>query len=134
MWEVTTIAGNPYQNGFKDGKGDEALFHLPRGLSMSFRGNLLVADEEEGIIREFNLKTSHVTTFPGKIQSAFSVRENSRGNLFVADHVGHVIWMTNGDGNFKLKAGNLGQRGDFDGISASFFSPRDIEFDSEENL
>src|SRR4051794_26248976 len=62
---VTTIAGVPDKEGFKDGDCSTALFNEPHGLAFDNEANLLVADANNNRIRLINLKTSTVSTLVG---------------------------------------------------------------------
>jgi len=39
---------------YKDGKGSDAMFHTPKGISVDFRGNIIVADTENNRIRRIS--------------------------------------------------------------------------------
>ena len=52
--QVSTIAGNPNQIGFKDGIGNVAQFYGPRGICVDKNENLFVCDYENHLIRKIN--------------------------------------------------------------------------------
>ena len=59
---VTTFAGTCGAYGFQDGIGTQARFSYPMGLSFSARWGLLVADEQNHVLRPIDLPTAAVTT------------------------------------------------------------------------
>ncbi|NOK62074.1 MAG: hypothetical protein GFH27_549321n61 [Chloroflexi bacterium AL-W] len=64
--QVTTIVGQPGEQGVTDGGGREALLSFPRGLSISTDGTFaLVADFSNSTIRQIALDTNSVTTLAG---------------------------------------------------------------------
>jgi len=52
--QVSTIAGNPNQFGFKDGIGNEAKFWNPDGICVDRNENLFVCDYDNHSIRKIN--------------------------------------------------------------------------------
>ena len=59
---VTTFAGTCRLYGFADGVGTAARFSYPMGFSFSPRWGLLLADEQNHVVRAIDLKTAAVTT------------------------------------------------------------------------
>jgi hypothetical protein len=59
---VTPFAGTCRAYGFKDGVGTEARFSYPMSLSFSPRWGLLLADEQNHVVRAIDLNTAAVTT------------------------------------------------------------------------
>jgi hypothetical protein len=59
---VTTFAGTCTAYGFQDGVGTAARFSYPMSLSFSARWGLLLADEQNHVLRAIDLNTAAVTT------------------------------------------------------------------------
>jgi hypothetical protein len=59
---VTTFAGTCRSYGFANGVGTQARFSYPMGLSFSPRWGLLVADEQNHVVRVIDLDTATVST------------------------------------------------------------------------
>ncbi|MFZ4859820.1 MAG: M6 family metalloprotease domain-containing protein [Desulfuromonadaceae bacterium] len=62
--EVTTIAGNAAEAGYKDGVGAAARFNGPTGITTDGI-NLYVTDKDTNIIRQVVIATGKVTTLAG---------------------------------------------------------------------
>jgi hypothetical protein len=62
MYLVSTIAGK--QEGYRDGKGEDALFADPRGICMDKAKNLFVADTANHCIRKIT-PDGYVSTYAG---------------------------------------------------------------------
>ncbi|MGZ3442525.1 MAG: hypothetical protein ACXVDD_23550, partial [Polyangia bacterium] len=63
--EVTTFAGAATMFGAQDGVGDNARFFFPMGLVHDGKGNLYVADSENGAVRRIEVATRAVSTYVG---------------------------------------------------------------------
>ncbi len=66
---VSTIAGRLGMPGFRDGQGEEALFHREIGLRLGIDGNLWIVDSENYMVRKMS-PSGVVTTVGGN--SSFS--------------------------------------------------------------
>jgi hypothetical protein len=68
---VATLAGHASSFGSTNGMGTNALFHLPRGVSLSPNGMFaLVADTDNHQIRHIVISTSSVTTLAGNTEGS----------------------------------------------------------------
>ena len=103
---VTTIAGNG-TGGYENGIGTLAQFNGPKGAAIDYTNKILyVADTNNQIIRNINLKTNNVDLFAGVPFTTGNTTGNvyetmfnnpqglycsSAGNLFVADSNNNVV-------------------------------------------
>jgi sugar lactone lactonase YvrE len=98
---VSLVAGRPGIAGYADGNGDSALFNSPLGIVIGDKGNILVADSQNNVVREIfpdgdvttylgiagtngdhnGHLTSHDSTFGNPISLAY----DSLGELFILD-------------------------------------------------
>jgi sugar lactone lactonase YvrE len=62
---IHTVAGTG-QPGFRDGKGPTAQFNGPKHLCVDGSGNVYIADDANGAIREFDPHSNQVTTILGQ--------------------------------------------------------------------
>ncbi|MBL9212315.1 MAG: immunoglobulin domain-containing protein [Opitutaceae bacterium] len=103
--EVSTLAGMPDQTGHVDGMGNQARFGIPMGIAADAAGNLFISDYGLDVIRKCSPQ-GVVTTVAGRrdadrttdglgIQAEFDrpagIATDSRGNLYVAEILGHGI-------------------------------------------
>jgi sugar lactone lactonase YvrE len=65
--EVTTFAGAATMFGAVDGVGDAARFFYPLDIVYDGKGNLYVADSENGAIRRIEIATRAVSTYVGAL-------------------------------------------------------------------
>jgi sugar lactone lactonase YvrE len=134
---VTTLAGQPGQAGSADGTGAAAQFHGPMGLSQDQRGNLLVADAGNGLIRRVTGQ-GVVTTLSGQPPASGSadgtgaaasfhrplgLAVDGAGRVLVADAMNHTIRAVTSAGQVTTLAGTAGTPGAVDGTSGTFFGP-----------
>ncbi len=146
---VSTVAGSSVQ-GFRNGASAEARFAFPRGVAIDAGGNIIVADQNNNLIRSIT-PGGTVTTIAGddaglrfgstdgtgtmaRFWSPAGVAIDAGGNIIVADL-----------GSFRIRsiATNLlvstiagSSRGFTDGASATaqFDRPRGVAIDTSGNI
>jgi len=142
--KVTTLAGVPEQSGDRDGDAQQALFNEPWGLCVDRLGNIYVADTRNNKIRKIT-KEGIVSTYAGSgnfgttdgqgssatFGNPTGLESDANGNLYVADHLTHIIRKIDQNGNVSTLAGKSYQTGDADGMgrSASFNRPYGLTLD-----
>lgn len=154
---VSTLAGplTGSQGGFHDGKGADAMFLAPVGITLAPDGFLYVGDYENYKIRKVSLD-GEVTTLSGRsldnrpvgelidgdistasFNAPFGITADKDKNLYVADKYNNRIRKISSDG----KVSSLGKSGYFtsgdqDGpvAEASFREPVGIVVDHAGNL
>jgi len=151
-----------YLHGFNNGRGNEASFNLPSGLTVDLRGNIYVADTGNNVIRRVTPLGS-VTTVAGSGQRFFrdGKREEAcfnhpngivvdlQNNLYVADYGNNSIRRITCEGNVMTIVGSPVQLAGFvDGSGdlnptrtkvpflhrATFNNPSAITIDPSRNL
>ena len=141
---VTTLAGTPGVSGVLDGVGQAALFYEPWGLCVDDSGNVFVADTRNNKIRKIT-PDGTVTTIAGSGNFGTSngfgtgatfgnptgIEVDATGNIYVADHLTHIIRKIDALGFVTTIAGKPYQMGDADGIGnqASFRRPYGLTLD-----
>jgi sugar lactone lactonase YvrE len=130
---VTPVAGSADTPGFADGSGSAAQFNRPYGLAQASDGALLVADQNNHVIRRVTLDGT-VTTFAGTgsagndngpaASASFNAPEAIAvvgDDVYVADPGDHRVRHISG-GNVDTFAGD-GTAGfvDASGATAEFF-------------
>ena len=143
--EVSTLAGSV--RGFADGKGNEARFDCPSGITIDESGNLYVADGGNHRIRKVT-PLGEVSTLAGSVKGFANGKGNEArfdfpsgitidksGNLYVADTNNHCIRKVTPSGEVSTFAGS-GMEGFADdrGSAARFYRPQGITIDAEDNL
>lgn len=159
LWAVDTasgtaslLAGKQDEVGYRDGTGSAALFNSPWGMALDDKGNLLVADSSNHVLRQIAIASGAVTTLAGRaaqIGSADGLGERARfssasgivgdgqGNLFAVDRGNHVVRkVVIASGQVTTFAGSPGRPGASDGVgvAASFSRPEGITSDGQGNL
>jgi len=149
--EVSTLAGSNEENneGFADGKGSAALFHMPTNMVLDTAGNLYVVDSYNHRIRKVTPE-GEVSTFAGsgeqgiadgkgiaaQFRVARGITMDVAGNLYVIDN--HHIRKVTPEGEVSLFAGgaawNSWGYADGPGSAALFYGPSDITIDAKGNL
>jgi len=156
--QVTTVAGSgpsgPF-GGLVDGPADSARLFGPEGLTVDAQGDIFVADTLNSRIRRISsdgMVTTVAGSGPGTVygfdgalvdgpadEARFNdpsdVAVDAAGNLYVTDHLNHVIRKITPDGEVSTFAGT-GEPGAIDGVGteASFEMPNRIAIDQEGNL
>lgn len=148
---VTTLAGEPQQEGNSDGIGKGAHFRSPQGVAVDAAGNVYVADTRNDAIRK--IATSGVVSTlagnfgPGRADGTGSAASFYRptgitvgagGNLYVSDTDNNLIRKVTPAGVVTTIAGGteFSNSGSTDGTGrdARFASPYDIAADAAGNL
>lgn len=145
---VSTFAGSG-NAAAADGNGTAASFNSPVGLAWDRNGNLLVADQDNSLIRQIT-PAGDVTTFAGagkagmknatnKLNAQFNHPEglavDAAGNVFVADRDNHRIRKIDTTGAVTTFAGSGSAKlADGKGTAASFNEPTSLLFDDAGNL
>lgn len=146
--QVVTIAGSGIP-GDSDGSGLEATFNEPWGICVGVDGNLYVADTRNNLIRKISPE-GMVSTFAGSgnfggsdgqgINATFGnptgIETDANGNLYIADHLTHVIRKISPAGFVTTVAGILGSPGseDGNGSNARFYRPYGLTLDNDGNI
>ncbi|MES2410232.1 MAG: T9SS type A sorting domain-containing protein [Bacteroidota bacterium] len=142
--EVTTFAGST--QGYTDGAGSAAQFHLPYGVATDAAGNVYVGDQNNHKIRKIT-PTGVVTTFAGSTQGSddgivtvakfnnpHGVATDAAGNVYVADLLNHRIRKITPSGVVSTFAGSSQGYADGPGASARFYSPTGVATDGSGNV
>jgi gliding motility-associated-like protein len=150
---VTILAGSGVA-GNKDGIGTAASFSEPWGLTVDSLGVVYVADTKNNKIRKI-LPDGTVTTLAGTgnfgltdssnpLAASFGnptgVAVDTKGNIYVGDHLTHLIRKISKTGVVTTLAGNKtlypNNFGLVDGLgqSAKFYRPYGIEVDKDGNV
>jgi sugar lactone lactonase YvrE len=128
---VTLLAGHPGCPGLLNGKGDVALFSIPYGVVVLPNGTIIVADEDNHVLRAVTL-AGDVTTYAGdggngtvdgpRLSARFSqplaLAVDAAGDLFVTDVGAHRIRRVAADGTVTTVAGD-GTAGFMNGTGAA---------------
>lgn len=143
---VTPLAGSDGVAGFANGNGINARFNRPYGAAILRDGSILVADQNNHLIRKISL-SGDVTTFAGSgfqgsadgsiLNSSFNFPEDvsvgKNGETYVADHDNHVVRLISA-GQVSTIIGD-GKPGfvDADGVKAEVFGMEGIGIDPTGN-
>jgi gliding motility-associated-like protein len=150
---VITLAGsgNP---GSANGTGSVASFNEPWGLCVDSLGNVYVADTKNNRIRKIT-PSGVVTTLAGTGNFGFTdnanplaasfgnptgICINESGELYIADHLTHLIRKIAPNGAVSTLAGNkIGYPNNFGsqngtGSAARFYRPYGIDLDQQGNI
>ncbi|MGD0263000.1 MAG: immunoglobulin domain-containing protein, partial [Verrucomicrobiota bacterium] len=148
-WASSTLAGSP-SRGSADATGSAARFYWPSGSAVSSAGNVLVADTQNGTIREVTTDgvVSTLAGLAGSYGSADGTGGNARfygpqgiavdsvGTAYVADTVNATIRKITAGGVVSTLAGSPGTNGCADGTgsAARFYEPQGLAVDSAGNV
>lgn len=149
---VTTVAGSG-NSGNNDGQGIAASFNEPWALTLDTLGNIYVADTKNNKIRKIST-TGYVSTLAGA--GSFGIKDSPNpliatfgnptgiaidkyGNLFIGDHLTHLIRKIDTNGEVTTFAGDRNYPNsdgfvDGNGQAAKFNRPYGIEIDKFGNL
>ncbi len=152
---VSTIAGNGTA-GYSGDAGPATAAELagPDDLALDGSGDLYIADSNNNVVREVNLKTGIITTVGGTGTAGYSgdggpataaslsdpdgIALNGSGNLFIADTNNNAVREVNlKTGTITTVAGTGAQGDSGDGgpaISAEVNAPEGIAVDGSGNL
>ncbi|MCF8248233.1 MAG: gliding motility-associated C-terminal domain-containing protein [Saprospiraceae bacterium] len=146
---VSTLAGLAGTTGSTNGVGVEARFNEPWGLCATPSGTVFVADTKNNKIRKI-LPDGTVSTVAGTgnfgstngpaLSSTFGnptgIEVDAAGNIYVADHLTHIIRKITPNGTVSTLAGMAYIPGDTNGTgpSAQFWRPYGLTLDNQGNI
>ena len=146
---VTTLAGQHGQSGSADGQGTNARFNEPWGLCATANGTLYVADTKNNKIRKVtpdgvvstvagtgNYGTSDGAALASTFGNPTGIEVDQAGNIYVADHLTHIIRKISTNGTVTTLAGTPYIPGDQDGAGsqAQFRRPYGLTLDNDGNI
>ncbi|GAB4251235.1 MAG: hypothetical protein Kow0027_15100 [Saprospiraceae bacterium] len=146
---VTTLAGQHGESGSLDGQGTNARFNEPWGLCVTTDGTVYVADTKNNKIRKVtpegivttvagtgNYGTSNGAALASTFGNPTGIEIDDAGNLYVADHLTHIIRKISPGGTVTTIAGTPYIPGDQDGTGnqAQFWRPYGLTLDNEGNI
>ena len=135
---VTVLAGTAGQHGLVNGTGSAARFDRPYGMKLASDGALLVADQNNNVIRRVTLG-GVVTTFAGAMANTPAAAGSDNGpvasasfkapealgifndTVFVADQGNHLVRMISGGMVTTLAGDGTAGFVDAPGTAAEFF-------------
>jgi len=83
---VTTVAGAAGAAGFMNAMGTAARFRNPTGLAFDAAGQrLFISDANNGCVRQYDVKTTMVTTVSSTLTQPDGLAWDGSGTLYVAD-------------------------------------------------
>jgi len=148
---VTTLAGQPRNEGSADGRGGQARFFCPAGLAVDKTGNVYVADSGNNLIRKVTPR-GVVTTLAGQLNyieggadgrgkaahffHPEGLAVDTAGNVYVTDTGDATIRRLTPAGEVETLGGFAGATGTTDGAgrAARFTMPLDVTIDGAGNL
>ena len=147
---VSTVAGVAGLAGSRNGAANQATFNEPWGIYPCDNGILFVADTRNNRIRKI-MPNGTVSTYAGtgtfggtngnRLTSSFgnpvSITFDSKGQMFVSDHLTHVIRKIDTTTNLvSIVAGAVLQNGFISstGAAARFNRPYGIKIDKNDNI
>jgi sugar lactone lactonase YvrE len=132
---VSTLAGQASVTGSTNGTGTDALFYMPSGVALDTTGNLYVADDYNGLIREIS-PVGVVSTFAGGVfAEPRGIAVDTAGNVYVADTWHYRVCKITSGGVVSTLAGS-GSWGSTDGTgtAASFSGVVGVAVDTSGNV
>jgi uncharacterized repeat protein (TIGR01451 family) len=158
---ITTVAGSedPFSGAFggDGGPATNARLNQPRGVAVDANGNIFIADNGNGVVREVSASTQNISTYAGGGATAgcpsgaaanagfanpIGVAVDANGNVFVSDQSLEIVCKIDISRNISTYAGTLntaGTRGQANGdggaaTSALLNAPNGLSTDSLGNL
>ena len=157
---ITTVAGSedPFAGNYAGdgGPATNARLNLPRGVAVDSHGNLFIADNGNGVVREVNATTQNISTYAGGGATAgcgpatgagfadpIGIAVDVNGNVFVSDQILQIVCKIDATSqNTATYAGTLNSPGvpgqpNGDGgaaTSAKLLQPNGLTTDSTGNL
>ncbi|GAB3662668.1 hypothetical protein GCM10028791_37850 [Echinicola sediminis] len=143
-YKVSSLAGSS-EYGLVDGKGNEALFRNPEGVSLHPEGYLIITDRTNNAIRKLDLD-GNVSTILGTGGKGFQNGPvttatldypwkscvDKEGNIYIADRNNHAIRKIDANGNVSTLAGTgIAGYQDGPGNTAQFNQPLDVAVDDK---
>ncbi len=147
--QVITIAGKAGVQGDTDGPGDVARFNEPWGLCVDKYGNVFVADTRNNKIRKItpqgvvstiagsgNFGSSDGVGVTASFGNPTGIEVDEQGNLYVADHLTHIIRKITPQGQVTTLAGfpYIPGSADGQGSGAQFWRPYGLTLDNDGNI
>ena len=146
--QLALIAGEDEEEGFEDGKGANARFRDPCGMTVDSAGHIVVADRGNHALRRVS-KAGEVSTLAGNGEEGFedgqgdAARFNgpdgvalaANDEIVVADSGNHAIRVVTPGGAVRTLAGN-GEAGfaDGQGAAARFNCPQGLARDKDGSI
>lgn len=139
--DVSSLAGMPFMRGNTNGAASNALFYMPRGLTVANDGSILVGDNGTPQLRRV-APDGTVSTVAGgdstpgtKLNVLVGVQTDRAGNTYLLE-TSSVIRKISPSGVISILAGNTDEVGSADGVgtAARFHYPRAMKLDPTGNL
>lgn len=154
--DISTVAGTPGVQGYAGdgGAATAARLSLPEGIAFDVRGDLLIADTGNNVVRKVDAATGEISTLAGtgiagyngdgqlptaaELNAPWSVAVTSNGSVMIADFANNRVREIDAvTGNIETAAGNgtASFSGDGDAAtSAGLSSPTGLALDPAGNL
>jgi DNA-binding beta-propeller fold protein YncE len=129
--EIPTEDATPAVNMFTGGKGSgRGQFDWPRGIASDAKGNIYVADANNGRLQRFSDDGEFLSAFgqigegEGEFKEPSGIAVDRRGNVYVADFLNRRVQKFNPDGTFSAQWRGPDQN----------FAPRDLAVGVDNSL
>ncbi len=144
IYRMATMGGVG-TSGLLNGLAAEAKFNTPVGCFVNAKGEVLIADQQNHVIRKIDV-SYNVTTIAGagtagnavgasgQFNRPYDVVEDSKGNLFVADYANHQIRKVNASGEISIFVGGTAGLVNGTGTAARVRNPFSLAIDANDNL